>query len=27
MVVKRVYDNLSTLKAQKENGCAVEMFK
>jgi len=27
MVVKRVYDNLSTLKAQKENGCAVGMLK
>ena len=27
MVVKRVYDNLSTLKAQKENGRAVGMLK
>ncbi|CAM3034217.1 hypothetical protein HASA104033_12240 [Halobacterium salinarum] len=27
MVVKRVYDNLSTLKAQKENGCAVGNLK
>ena len=27
MVVKRVYDNLSTLKAQKENGHAVGMLK
>ena len=27
MVVKRVYDNLSTLKAQKQNGRAVGMLK
>jgi len=27
MVVKRVYDNLSTLKAQKDNGRAVGMLK
>ncbi|WP_226483201.1 RNA-guided endonuclease InsQ/TnpB family protein [Natrinema amylolyticum] len=27
MVIKRVYDNLSTLKAQKENGHAVGMLK
>ncbi|ELZ38284.1 transposase, IS605 OrfB family protein [Halorubrum saccharovorum DSM 1137] len=27
MVVKRVYDNLSTLKAQKENGRAVGLLK
>jgi putative transposase len=27
MVVKRVYDNLSTLRAQKENGRAVGMLK
>ncbi|WP_136687075.1 RNA-guided endonuclease InsQ/TnpB family protein [Halorhabdus amylolytica] len=27
MVVKRVYDNLATLKAQKENGRAVGMLK
>ncbi|CCQ36808.1 IS1341-type transposase ISNamo25 [Natronomonas moolapensis 8.8.11] len=27
MVVKRVYDNLSTLKAKKENGRAVRMLK
>ena len=27
MVVKRVYDNLSTLKTQKENGRAVGMLK
>ncbi|USZ71441.1 RNA-guided endonuclease InsQ/TnpB family protein [Natronosalvus halobius] len=27
MVVKRVYDNLSTLKAQKENGRSVGMLK
>ncbi|ELZ65694.1 transposase, IS605 OrfB family protein [Haloferax prahovense DSM 18310] len=27
MVVKRIYDNLSTLKAQKENGRAVGMLK
>jgi putative transposase len=27
MVVKRVYDNLSTLKAQKENGRAIGMLK
>jgi len=27
MVVKRVYDNLSTLKSQKENGRAVGMLK
>ncbi len=27
MVVKRVYDNLSTLKAQKENGRAVGILK
>ncbi|WP_129113706.1 RNA-guided endonuclease InsQ/TnpB family protein [Halegenticoccus tardaugens] len=27
MVLKRVYDNLSTLKAQKENGRAVGMLK
>ncbi|QKY19602.1 IS200/IS605 family element transposase accessory protein TnpB [Halolamina sp. CBA1230] len=27
MVVKRVYDNLSTLKAQRENGHAVGMLK
>ena len=27
MVVKRVYDNLSTLKEQKENGRAVGMLK